>query len=422
MENNSINLPEKPDKLDFNARLQYELYKQLIIFTTSYKLFDENLTEENLDELLKESREEITFLTEKLEKVQKDSDLKKYENMQKLRNSDEKIENDPKILILEIFEKLQKIDESFKSENFNFKFLEKKISELKSKILADLQDYEKIDDFDVKFDFSMENFDEFNFENLQIPEKKLEIPEKYSLEKFDFLSEDLIEEFKEEGIEESDLKMRRSAEKLYEQLENLVKNLNNLNSQSIFLEEKIKKLEKLSEDFEENEKIVQLPKISKFDHSKISSFLELFGQKINELNSVFSEDSLKTQDLFIKMLRNYKIGVYNNNMKYLHEVFNAKSAEVENMKKLLEMSPEELQAHQRDLDSDEFESRCNFARCSICRQKLKNCILENCGHSFCHSCITTRYNSRHRSCPECKKPIMSINQIKSFKLEENYSI
>lgn len=49
-----------------------------------------------------------------------------------------------------------------------------------------------------------------------------------------------------------------------------------------------------------------------------------------------------------------------------------------------------------------FKQMAIHFTCKICKGVLKNTvILKECGHKFCHSCITTNLNSRNRKCPEC---------------------
>lgn len=38
--------------------------------------------------------------------------------------------------------------------------------------------------------------------------------------------------------------------------------------------------------------------------------------------------------------------------------------------------------------------------CSICLETMDNAFLTRCGHSFCHSCITTHLDNRN-NCPSC---------------------
>jgi len=58
--------------------------------------------------------------------------------------------------------------------------------------------------------------------------------------------------------------------------------------------------------------------------------------------------------------------------------------------------------------SDPFqEEQLNYykklVRCTVCDNRMKNCVLRQCFHVFCRECINTNLQTRKRKCPGCAK-------------------
>lgn len=49
-------------------------------------------------------------------------------------------------------------------------------------------------------------------------------------------------------------------------------------------------------------------------------------------------------------------------------------------------------------------SKQSLVLCTVCRDRLKNTYLKNCGHVFCAECVELRLTNRMRKCPTCNKP------------------
>jgi len=71
-----------------------------------------------------------------------------------------------------------------------------------------------------------------------------------------------------------------------------------------------------------------------------------------------------------------------------------------------------------DSQNTEDEQLANFralAKCSICHERQKDCVLTSCYHMFCRSCIEGNLQGRHRKCPGCNYPF-GEGQVKSITL------
>ncbi|KAM7204018.1 BRE1 E3 ubiquitin ligase domain containing protein [Naviculisporaceae sp. PSN 640] len=58
----------------------------------------------------------------------------------------------------------------------------------------------------------------------------------------------------------------------------------------------------------------------------------------------------------------------------------------------------------RGNSSEDEEMLRSLVLCTVCRDKLKNTYLKNCGHVFCSECVDLRLANRMRKCPTCNKP------------------
>ena len=49
----------------------------------------------------------------------------------------------------------------------------------------------------------------------------------------------------------------------------------------------------------------------------------------------------------------------------------------------------------------QVDAQKKLLRCGVCNSQQKDCILTKCWHMFCHSCIKSNLDTRHRKCPAC---------------------
>ncbi|KNC83809.1 hypothetical protein SARC_03985 [Sphaeroforma arctica JP610] len=59
---------------------------------------------------------------------------------------------------------------------------------------------------------------------------------------------------------------------------------------------------------------------------------------------------------------------------------------------------------ERDVLEEEIKSLKELVMCTLCKRRKKNTMLTKCQHVFCNVCITDRYESRQRKCPNCLDP------------------
>ncbi|KZV74440.1 hypothetical protein PENSPDRAFT_205699 [Peniophora sp. CONT] len=77
--------------------------------------------------------------------------------------------------------------------------------------------------------------------------------------------------------------------------------------------------------------------------------------------------------------------------------------EAERVKETLKSRPESSSQKEDQLKA-EVQSYSSLLRCSTCRENFRSVYLAKCSHTFCKSCIDTRYASRQRKCPSCQLP------------------
>lgn len=98
----------------------------------------------------------------------------------------------------------------------------------------------------------------------------------------------------------------------------------------------------------------------------------------------------------------------------LHELrddFNSLEIEHQNAKRLCD-------SFRSVCDGDvveDLERYKRILRCSLCDSNLKSCVLSKCMHTFCEECISNRFKSRQRKCPNCQTEF-SMNDVRKLYL------
>lgn len=88
------------------------------------------------------------------------------------------------------------------------------------------------------------------------------------------------------------------------------------------------------------------------------------------------------------------------NLCKLKDDFNRLEVEYQNAKRLCESFRNVCNAD-GDIVED-LERYKRILRCSLCDINLKSCALTKCMHTFCEECISNRFKSRQRKCPNCQ--------------------
>ncbi|XP_042306704.1 E3 ubiquitin-protein ligase TRIM7-like [Sceloporus undulatus] len=67
---------------------------------------------------------------------------------------------------------------------------------------------------------------------------------------------------------------------------------------------------------------------------------------------------------------------------------------------------------------DHFQDLCEEALCTICLEYLQNPVTIECGHNFCHDCLTQfwRQLKDEATCPQCRVAIQQRNVIPNWQL------
>ena len=52
-------------------------------------------------------------------------------------------------------------------------------------------------------------------------------------------------------------------------------------------------------------------------------------------------------------------------------------------------------------DADMLDMTLGMLRCSVCKDRFKDCAITRCFHLFCKECIEENLRNRHRKCPAC---------------------
>ena len=52
-------------------------------------------------------------------------------------------------------------------------------------------------------------------------------------------------------------------------------------------------------------------------------------------------------------------------------------------------------------ESDMLDMTLGMLRCSVCKDRFKDCAITRCFHLFCKECIDDLLRNRHRKCPAC---------------------
>lgn len=97
----------------------------------------------------------------------------------------------------------------------------------------------------------------------------------------------------------------------------------------------------------------------------------------------------------------------------LRDDFNRLEIEYQNMKRLCD-SFRSVCSADGDVVED-LERYKRVLRCSLCDSNLKSCVLSKCMHTFCEECISNRFKSRHRKCPNCQTEF-NMNDVKKLYL------
>ena len=52
-------------------------------------------------------------------------------------------------------------------------------------------------------------------------------------------------------------------------------------------------------------------------------------------------------------------------------------------------------------DATMLDMTLTMLRCSVCKDRFKDCAITRCFHLFCKECIDENLRNRHRKCPAC---------------------
>eukprot|EP00761_Pharyngomonas_kirbyi_P013621 gb/GECH01013650.1/.p1 GENE.gb/GECH01013650.1/~~gb/GECH01013650.1/.p1 ORF type:complete len:826 (+),score=257.73 gb/GECH01013650.1/:1-2478(+) len=142
--------------------------------------------------------------------------------------------------------------------------------------------------------------------------------------------------------------------------------------------------EQLEKTQEELQATSQMYEHSERTLSSTQQSLEQFKSKIR-----FYEDKQKEGDSNLDNISS-RLTTEQNRATKLEETCNSLRAQVSRMSK-----------SGSGIDFEELESYKQMVTCSVCKDRIKDCVITRCFHVFCKDCVQANLQSRLRKCPAC---------------------
>ncbi|KAH7650055.1 hypothetical protein FG379_003135 [Cryptosporidium bovis] len=266
--------------------------------------------------------------------------------------------------------------------------------------------------------------------------------------------EELSNAFEEKNIECDELRQKiHESEEKYAKcdlgLKSIQKTIEELKTVRILYDEKVSLIRKNNQNEIQSRRELDLnaDKCNKADnhHDFFEKLGEFFSTKCNDKGNHFANNS--EQAIKYEIIINGLESEINFYKKQIESIQSKLTAAEENEKKNLEtifilkervqyvinkvnrltslkinVNDMEENEHLKLDDSDveitklksENQQMLTLMKCSVCRDKLKDTVINRCGHLFCKECIYNNLSSRNRKCPLCHTTFDKNDIIRVF--------